>query len=120
MTDQRETRPSPEHQVNERRVKTYVSTQVLWLVFGLLEGLLALRFFFKLIGANPENAFASFLYGLTDLFLIPFADLTSPLAANGMVLEISTLLAMGIFALVGWAIERLIYVIFYRPRSTTG
>jgi YggT family protein len=112
--------PVEVQQSKERRAKMYFSTQVLWLLFGLLEGALGLRFIFKLIGANPQNAFASFLYSLTDIFLVPFADLTRTFAADGMVLEFSTLIAMLLYALVGWAIERVIYVIFYRPRVSAG
>lgn len=120
MVDHNEIDTTQVDQVNDRRTKMYVSTQVLWLLFGLLEGLLGLRFIFKLIGVNPENVFATFLYGLTDIFLTPFADLTSAITANGMSLEFTTLIAMLVYALVGWALERIIYVIFYRPRTTSG
>jgi hypothetical protein len=34
-----------------------------------------------------------------------------------MVLEISSLIAMLVYALVGWGFERLVWVIFYRPRE---
>jgi hypothetical protein len=34
-----------------------------------------------------------------------------------MVLEIPTLIAMLVYGLIGWAIERIIWVIFYRPRG---
>ena len=33
-------------------------------------------------------------------------------------LEISSLIAMVVYALVFWAIERVVWVIFYRPRET--
>jgi len=33
------------------------------------------------------------------------------------VLEIPTLIAMLVYGLVGWVIERIIWVIFYRPRG---
>jgi hypothetical protein len=32
-------------------------------------------------------------------------------------LEISTLIAMLVYGLIAWAIERIIFVIFYRPRG---
>jgi branched-subunit amino acid ABC-type transport system permease component len=57
------------------------------------------------------------IYKFTDLFLWPFAGLTATPAAGGMVLEISTLIALVIYALIGWAIERLIWVLFYRERG---
>ena len=90
---------------------------MVWLVLGILEALLALRFGLKLIGANPASPFAVALYGFTGLFLFPFAGLTGSPAAGGMVLEFSTLVAMLVYGLFAWAIERIIFVIFYRPRG---
>jgi len=37
-----------------------------------------------------------------------------------MVLEISTLLAMIVYLLIGWALERIVYVLFYRPRGAVS
>jgi len=34
-----------------------------------------------------------------------------------MVLEISSMIAMVVYALIAWALERIIWVIFYRPRG---
>ena len=100
------------------RAFTFKATQLIWLGLGILEVLLALRFFLKLIAANPSNLFASLLYSFTDLFLFPFAGLTATPSAGGMVLEVHTLIAMVVYALAAWALERLVWVIFYRPRET--
>ena len=78
---------------------------------------IALRIGLKLIGANPASPFAVFLYGFTGFFLLPFAGLTATPAAGGMVLEISSVIAMVVYALLAWGLERLIWVIFYRPRA---
>jgi hypothetical protein len=100
------------------RAFTFKATQLIWLGLGILEVLLALRFFLKLIAANPANMFASLLYAFTDLFLFPFAGLTATPAAGGMVLEVHTLIAMVVYALAAWALERIVWVLFYRPRET--
>jgi hypothetical protein len=100
------------------RAFTFKATQLIWLGLGILEVLLALRVFLKLIAANPGNMFASLLYSFTDLFLFPFAGLTATPSAGGMVLEVHTLIAMVVYALAAWALERLVWVIFYRPRET--
>ena len=101
----------------ERRIFTFKATQVIWLLISIFEALLALRFVLKLIGANPASPFAAALYGFTGLFLYPFATLIGTPAAGGMILEISTLIAMAVYALIAWAVERIIFVIFYRPRG---
>jgi hypothetical protein len=101
----------------ELRILTFKATQLVWLLFGILETLIALRILLKLIGANPGSPIAVLIYGFTDLFLFPFAGLTVTPAAGGMILEISSLFAMLIYALVAWAVERVIWLIFYRPRG---
>lgn len=101
----------------ERRIFTFKATQLVWLFLGILEALLALRFVLKLIGANEASPIAVFIYGFTNLFLLPFSGLTVTPAAGGFVLEIPTLIAMLVYGLIAWAIERIIWVIFYRPRG---
>jgi hypothetical protein len=120
MTDYKEVRTTAHEQGSEGRVTTFKFTQLIWLLVGLLEGVLALRFIFKLIGVNAANAFASLLYRVTDLFLAPFASLTGTPAAEGMVLEVSTLIAMLVYALIGWALARIVYVLFYRPSGAVS
>ena len=34
-----------------------------------------------------------------------------------MVLEISTIIAMLVYLLLAWGLERIVYVLFYRPRG---
>lgn len=120
MTDYKEV--STTHQVagQEGRIATFKATQLIWLLIGILEVLLALRFVFKLIGVNAANTFATFLYGLTNLFTFPFASLTGAPAAGGMVFEFSTLIAMAVYALVGWALAQIVNVVFYRPRGAVS
>lgn len=117
MTDYKEVSTSQHEAGQEGRVATFKATQLIWLLLGILEALLALRFIFKLIGVNAANGFAQFLYGLTGIFVAPFASLTGAPASQNMVFEFSTLIAMVIYALVGWALERIVYVLFYRPRG---
>lgn len=112
-----ETQTTQREPDQERRVFTFKATQLVWLFLGILEALLALRFVLKLIAANPESPIAVFIYGLTGLFLIPYEGLTITPQLGGMELELSTLIAMAIYALIFWAIERLVWVIFYRPRG---
>ncbi len=117
MTNYQQVTTTQQDTGRQQRQFSFQATQLVWLAFGLLEGLLALRVFLKLIGANAESPFASLLYSFTNLFLVPFAGLTGTPAAGGMVLEVSTIIAMIVYALVAWVIERLVWVLFYRSRS---
>jgi YggT family protein len=100
-----------------QRTFTFKATQLVWLVFGILETLILLRILLKLLAANPNNQVAAFIYSITDVFLAPFAGLTGTPAAGGMVLELSSLLAVVVYALIAWVIERVVWLIFYRPRG---
>lgn len=119
MTDNRtsEVRTSQQELGQEHRVFTFKATQLVWLFFGILEALIALRIFLKLIGANEASPIAGFTYGITSLFLAPFAGLTGTPTAGGMVLELSSVIAMLVYALLAWALVKIIEVIFYRPRG---
>jgi YggT family protein len=117
MTDYKEVRTTQHESGQEQRVATFKATQLVWLLLGLLETALALRVLFKLIAVNADNSFASLLYKVTDIFVAPFASLTGAPTAGGMVLEISTIIAMIVYLLLAWALERTIYVLFYRPRG---
>jgi len=117
MTNIKQVQTTEREPERERRIFTFKATQLIWLFVGILEALLALRIVLKLMAANPSNAFAAWLYSFTDIFLSPFVGLTASPAAGGMVLEFSSMIAMLVYGLIGWGIERLVWVIFYRPRG---
>jgi uncharacterized membrane protein len=92
----------------ERRLMLFQVNQVIWTVLGILEVLLALRFVLKLIGANPASGFATFMYGVTGVFTGPFSSLVSNWVSGDTVLEVTTLIAMAIYALIFWGVVRII------------
>jgi len=103
-----------------RRFFSFKATQIILLISGFLEALIALRIMLKLIGANPESPLAAFIYGLTSLFLIPFVGLIGSPTAGSMILEISSMVAIVVYALIAVAFEKLIWVIFSRPSLVVG
>jgi hypothetical protein len=112
-----EVRTSQSEPEREQRIFSFKATQLVWLLFGVLEALIALRIGLKLIGANPESPIVALIYGLTFLFLFPFEGLVASPTVGGIVLEISSIFAMLIYALIAWAVERTVWLIFYRPRG---
>ena len=89
--------------------------RVMWFMVGLLEGLLALRFMLAIMAANPRNAFAAAVYGLTGPFVAPFRTLFATPAADGSVVELYTLVAMVVYFLAWWTIVKLIGIVTNRP-----
>jgi YggT family protein len=102
----------------EYREAIYRVTQFIWLLFGALEALIGVRVILMLIGANPANPFAALVYQLSELFLWPFRNLIANPAFGNSVFEITSLIAMIVYPLIGWAIVRLIWVLFYRTPTS--
>jgi uncharacterized protein YggT (Ycf19 family) len=90
------------------------AVQLVYLVFGLIDGLLIIRVVLKLLGANPAAAFASWDYNVTDYFMGPFHNLLPTIGNAQSQLEMSVVVAILVYALIGWAVGRLVAVIFYR------
>ena len=112
-----EVRTTQSESGREQRIFTFKASQWIWLLFGILEALIVLRIGLKLIGANPDSPIVALIYGFTGLFLIPFVGVIGSPASGNMVLETSSLFALGIYALIAIVFERLVWLIFYRPRG---
>lgn len=103
----------------EQRMGTSRVAQILWIILGVVEILLGLRFVLKLIAANSEAGFAVFIYGITKLFIAPFELLVGTPTVGNSVLEVTTLIAMGVYALLVLVIVRIIQVAGNRPSART-
>jgi YGGT family len=110
-------RSSQNEPEREQRLFSFKASQWIWRLLNVVEFLIALRIVLKLVGANPDNPIIVLIYGFTSLFLTPFVGLARPLTWGGMVLEVSSMCAIGIYALIAVAFERLVWLIFDRPRG---
>ena len=101
----------------ERRMKFYLLNRVLWSILAFLEILLAFRFVLRMIAANPDSGFGMFLYGITGVFVAPFNGLIATPTSGGSALELTTLIAMAVYALVFWGIAYVMRMIAERPSA---
>lgn len=108
-------RDQPAQQVYVHRYNLTRITQIIWLVTGMLESLIMIRVMLKLMAANPEAGFARLIYNTTAVFLTPFFGLVATPAANGSVLELSSLVAMLVYALLAWGTVRVLWIVFEKP-----
>ena len=85
---------------------------VVYVLFGLLVALLAFRFLFLLLGANPDAGFVRFIYGLSEPFVAPFYNIFGQVTTDGLVttavFDPSTLVAMAVYALIAWILLTLV------------
>lgn len=71
-----------------------ILTQVAYVFFAILEGMLIARFVMRLAGANPFNDTIAWVYNATSMFVLPFEAMFPSAATDSSVLEVSTLVAM--------------------------
>ena len=85
-----------------------VAARVVWYITGVIVALLALRLVLQLLGANQGNGFVDFVYALSGVFAAPFFGMFSYEPSYGVsFFEVSTLVAIAIYALLGWGIAKL-------------
>jgi len=94
--------------------KSETTEYLIYYIFGALEILLAFRLVLKIMGANISSAFVSFIYGLSGIFILPFEGIFRRGVSEGLetasVLEPSTLVAIIVYAFLGWGIVKLIRI----------
>ena len=102
----------------QKRMTAYRVTQFIYWLFGLIEGLILIRFVLKALGANPSAGFAEFIYGITYPLVAPFVGLFgSPQAAQGSILELHSIVALIVYALLAWLLAKLAWIMVGESRS---
>lgn len=100
-----------------RQVMLRKFTRFIWWGTGVLEGFIGLRVVLRMMAANPDNPFANFVYSVTNVFLWPFSGLTATPQSGGVVLEISSVIAMIVYLLAAWVFIELLWLILGRERA---
>jgi len=100
-----------------KRMAAYRVTQMVYWIFGIIEGLIAIRIVLKLLGANASAGFAEFIYGITAPLVAPFFGLFGNPATQNSVLELHSVVALIAYALLGWIISRLAWILVGESRS---
>jgi hypothetical protein len=89
-------------------------------ILGIVIVLIAIRVLLKALAANTGAAFTSFIYNITDLLVAPFQGIfATPSSSRGSVFEFSSLVAIVVYALIAWAIVRLLDIAGRRTTTTT-
>lgn len=88
-----------------------VVARLIGFIAAVLLVLLGLRFVLALLGANPGNGFAHFIYSASHPFVAPFFSLFSYSLKYGIShFETFTLVAMVVYALVAGGLMRLVTI----------
>jgi YggT family protein len=89
-----------------------------WIIVAL-ELLFLLRFVLELIGADPNNIFAQFLYKFTGFFLYPFLGIVpnTYIGKNGAFIDWSTLVGMAVYGILYWILRLFLRTTVSRPEE---
>lgn len=101
-----------------REVREPVSTGVgpavfaaraVYFIFGVIIAFIALRMILLLFAASQASAFVDFVYSVSALFVTPFFGIFSYTPTYGAsVFEISSLVAIFVYALLCWGLVALV------------
>lgn len=91
----------------------YVKTKhSIYYVLGVIEVLLAFRFLFRLLGANPKSGFVALIYSISGILTAPFKGIFNSYATEGLysrsVFEPSTVIALIVYPIIAWGLVRLV------------
>jgi len=85
--------------------------QIIWYILGVIETLLAFRFVFKLLAANPGSPFVRGIYNASSSLIAPFRGIFPTPVVEGSVFEWTTLVAVVVYAVVAYGIVYLLQLV---------
>jgi uncharacterized protein YggT (Ycf19 family) len=95
----------------EPATHNYRAVQVIWFVTSVITTLISIRFVLKLLGASMQSGFVTLMYGLTDGLVAPFRAIFPAASGQSSTVDIASLVAIVIYALVGWGLVSLVKLI---------
>jgi hypothetical protein len=84
--------------------------QAIYLLFGLIEILIAMRFALLALGANPNSPFAAAIYGISSFFVAPFTGIFGSPQLGTNVFEPASLVAILVYAMLAWMFGKLVWL----------
>lgn len=93
-------------------------SSVVWIIFGGLLVLLAIRVIFLLLAAQASG-FAAFIYALSAPFVSPFQGIFPAPAAGGSYFDTAAILAMVMYTVIAWGISSIINLMLERKNTTS-
>jgi uncharacterized protein YggT (Ycf19 family) len=85
--------------------------QIIYYFAGAINVILLLRLLFRVFGANPASGIVQLIYGLSNVFLVPFRGIFPAAGAGEFVLEPSVIVAILIYSLLAKGLVELLYVL---------
>jgi len=108
---QRPNAMADQQQTFQQKKAVWRSYNIIWFAIGLIDAVLVFRFIFELLGANPGNAFVTFIYTLSYPFAGPFQTILGVTSVASSMFDWSLLVGMVVYLLIGYALVQLLRII---------
>ena len=89
-----------------------------WYLLGVVEIVLAVRFFFELTAANSAAGFVKFIFGISGPFTAPFNTIFPVPHDGNNAFDTNIIVAMVVYLGIAWGITRLLAMTIERPSVT--
>ncbi|TMC14150.1 MAG: YggT family protein [Chloroflexi bacterium] len=103
--------------ISEQSRYNYRAAAVVGFIVGVVDVLIAGRFLLKLLGASEQSSFVNLIYAVSSPLVAPFHGIFPNSGAAGNIFEPAALVAIAVFALLGWGVVVLIRIAT-APRGT--
>lgn len=97
--------------MNQEKIKRIVSGVFLF-VFGFIDVILIIRLLLRVIGASTKSSFVRFWFNFSKGFIRPFDGTFNNLGTEGVIIEIDTIIAIAIYAIMALLIIRVVNGLF--------
>ncbi len=102
---------------DERRDAAWRVGQFVYLFFGVVIALIAIRFVLLLLGAEPDAGFVSLVYSVTNPLVAPFEGIFGSPEVDTGYFDPASLVAIVVYALVAWVIAKLLWILLGDTRT---
>jgi hypothetical protein len=97
--------------VTEQSRYNFRAAAIIGFVAGVVNVLIGLRFVLRLLGASTQSAFVNAIYAVSAPLVAPFHGIFGDSATNGNYFETAALVAIVIYALIGWGLIVLVRIL---------
>ncbi len=91
--------------------------EAIYLLFGIVEVLIGIRFLLLAFGANPQAPFVAAIYSITAPFIAPFVGIFGTPRFGGSVIEPHSIVAIVVYALLAWVLVKIAWLVMADDRG---
>ena len=111
-TTRQTTQPDPQAPKTFQKKKAVFRTyHTIWFIVGIIETLLAFRFIFELLAANPASGFTQLIYALSYPFAEPFRSIFNITVVSTSVFDWSLLIAAAVYLIIGYGLVQILRIV---------